>query len=90
MALTPLHVKDVCYGQAGKSNTWNPGCKYLTYEFVDKKSVPLCMKKAPAIFERKKSIDQLYGGPKNDAPGNCSGYRWLKYVEQGYDIHGSS
>lgn len=94
MALTPLHVQDVCYGQAGQKNPYgwygsDNACKYLTHEYVGKKYVPLCMKKAPGIIEKKFKGGQL---PPNwdKMKDNCPGYRYMKHIDQGYDVDGSS
>jgi hypothetical protein len=47
------------------------------------------MKKSPGIIEKKTHHQDIYGDRKTE-PANCQGYRWLKYVEQGYNIQGSS
>lgn len=90
MALTPLQVQDVCYGQAGQKNPWGwygsgSVCKYLTHEMVGTKYTPLCMKKAPGIIQEKMAKGQL---PKDFAKqkDNCPGYRYMKHIDQGYDI----
>ena len=90
MALTPLQVQDVCYGQAGQQNPWGwtgngNACKYLTYEMVGKKYVPLCMKHAPGIIQSKATRGQLPNDfdKKKD---NCPGYRFMKHLDQGYDV----
>ena len=91
MALTLPQVQDVCHGSAGQQNPWgwynNHGdiCKYLTTINVDGKYVSLCMKKAPGIIQEKADKGQL---PKdfNKMKDHCPGYRYLKYVDQGYDI----
>lgn len=89
MALTSLQVQDVCSGAAGQQNPWgwynNDVCKYLSHEMVGKKYVPMCLKKAPGIIEEKKKKGQL---PKNfdKLKDNCPGYRYLKHIDQGYDV----
>lgn len=89
MALTPLQVQDVCYGQAGTKNPWGwygtgNACKYLTHEVVGSKFVPLCMKKAPGIVADKLARGQL---PKDfdKMKDNCPGYRYMKHIDQGYN-----
>ena len=89
MALTSLQVIDVCTGQAGQKNPWgwyNNGkqCKYLIYEMVGKDYKPLCMKLAPGIIEQKRKSGHLPPG-FDKMSDNCPGYRYMKYVEQGYD-----
>lgn len=91
MALTPLQVKDVCHGQAGIQNPWgwqsNGTCKYLTYDFVGKKYVALCMKKATGLIEEKlKKMGQRQRDEWKKMPDNCPGYRYMKHMDQGYDI----
>lgn len=85
MALTPLHVQDVCCGHA--KNPYNGGnsCKYLCHEVVGKKVVALCMKKATSVIIEKAKNGQL---PQNwnKLPDNCPGYRYMKHIDQGYNI----
>jgi hypothetical protein len=90
MALTPLHVQDVCYGAAGQQNPWgwfptSNVCKYLTHEVVGQKYVPLCLKKAPAILQDKAKQGQLPPDWKK-LSDNCPGYRYMKHIDQGYDV----
>jgi hypothetical protein len=90
MALTPLHVQDVCYGAASQVNPWgwNPSgnvCKYLSHEIVGQKFVALCLKKAPGILEEKKKKGEL-PHDFNKLGDNCPGYRYMKHIDQGYDV----
>jgi len=67
MALTPLQVQDVCYGQAGQKNPygWYGGaqpCRYLSHEMVGKDYKALCLKHAPGILEKKKKDGHLPSG----------------------------
>lgn len=78
MALTQLHVKDVC--NAGTT------CKYLCWETVDGKSTALCLKHAPALFQQVRRDMQMYGVNLDNRGDNCSGYLLLKHKEQGYDL----
>ncbi len=90
MALTQLQVLDVCYGQAGSQNPWgwyNSGtpCKYLTQELSGTKYINLCLKKAPGLIAEKAAKGQL---PQNfdKMKDHCPGYRYMKHIDQGYDV----
>lgn len=82
MALTLLQVNDVCRGQAGKDYTQYNICKYLSYETVGSRSVPLCIKKAPALIDKKKKNSFNW----NQGKDNCPGYPYMKHIPQGYDV----
>jgi hypothetical protein len=90
MALTPLQVQDVCYGQASLQIPWGlvafrTPCKYLTHATVGSKFVQLCMKKAPGIVADKLAKGQL-PSDFDKLKDNCPGYLYLKRVDQGYDV----
>ena len=90
MALTLPQVQDVCYGQAGQKNPWGwygsgNACKYLTHEMVGTKYTALCLKLAPAVIEEKRKKKQLPGN-FDKMPDNCPGYRYMKHIDQGYDV----
>lgn len=79
MALTPLHVQDVC----------NSGvqCRYLCWETLDSgKVVALCLKHAGAYYDKVKRDMDMYGVDLDDRGDNCSGYLFLKHIDQGYDV----
>lgn len=87
MALTQLHVRDVCHGggwtPSGQSNT----CKYLTHECrKDGTYVSLCTKLNKGAYDdlekSRKNSNSRYQ-PKGD---NCAGYLYLLYKKQGYDV----
>ena len=79
--LTPLHVRDICYG--GRSGTM---CKYLdAVTRSDGKTVQLCTKlNAGAFAALEKKRRHSYWGSVVLAD-NCPGYLYLQYKEQGYD-----
>lgn len=90
MSLSLKQVQDVCYGSAaqGRNSPWGWGgnaCKYLTHEMVGKDYKPLCLKLAPGVLEKKKK-DGLLPHNFSKLPDNCSGYKYMKYIEQGYDV----
>lgn len=87
MALTSLHVLDVCCGQAGQKNPWGiyagtKSCKFLTHEMIGKEYKPLCIKLAPALVDKKRKITPDF----DKLPNNCPGYKYLKYIDQGYHL----
>jgi hypothetical protein len=94
MALTPKHVQDVCLAHQGYIS-----CRYLSYDPTD--NTFLCAKLHPRLksikddavrFNEREArrvnipvIDyfDMHGiGHEN----NCSGYRYLKHTDQGYDM----
>ena len=88
MALTPLHVKDVC-----NSGQWYGGassCKYLDGATrgsgSSAKHVYVCTKMNSgaydALEEKRKGMHAGYK-PTGD---NCSGFILLYHKDQGYDI----
>jgi len=85
MALTSLHVQDVCYGGSWQAWNRNQICKYLAHETVGSKYVALCLKKAPGIIDEKRKNKQLPHDFDKMAD-NCPGYTYLKHIQQGYDI----
>jgi hypothetical protein len=78
MALTKLHVQDVCMADSQ--------CKYICWETIDGASVPLCLKHAPSYYQQVRRDMNMYGVNLDERSDNCSGYILLKYVPQGYDI----
>ena len=86
MALTPLHVQDICYGNASKG-VWsgNPPCRYLTNEMVGKEYKQLCLKHAPGIIDKMKQEGHL-PSDFSKRPDNCNGYKYMKHLDQGYNI----
>lgn len=79
MALTQLHVQNVC-------NAGNP-CRYLCWETLETgQSVAVCLKKVPGYYRQVKRDMQMYGVDLEERGDNCQGYLLLKYVPQGYDL----
>lgn len=82
MALTPLHVHDVCCG------SWASGgvCKYLDQvRRSDGKAVSVCTKlNSGAFADLEKKRKQRWGNLANG--DNCQGYLYLQYKDQGYDV----
>ena len=80
MALTPLHVQDVC-----NSGTQ---CRYLCWETLEDtgKTIAVCLKRSPSYYNQVKRDMDMYGVNLDERGDNCSGYLLLKYVEQGYDV----
>lgn len=77
MALTPLHVRDVCY--AGYQGTY---CKYITSEYNKNGTVvSLCTKLNTGAYEALKKKQRGSSGGDN-----CPGYLYLKHKKQGYDV----
>jgi len=87
MALTPLQVQNFCFTTQGN-------CKYLETEFRDNEFYYCCIKKSPSLIEKKKKqfLQAVFRWmmPWDQLPDNCPGYRYLKYVKQGYDVPGST
>lgn len=84
MALTPLHVRDVCYG-GGWYGGGNKTCKYLdSVTRSDGKYVSVCTKLNSGAFTALEAKRQKWGAaPTGD---NCAGYILLQYKDQGYDV----
>lgn len=83
MALTPLQVRDVCYG--GQWGYGNTVCKYLDHvNRKDKKYVAVCTKLNPGAYADLEKKRAGWGqAPKGN---NCQGYLYLQYKDQGYDV----
>ena len=87
MALTPLHVRDVCYGPGWTAKS-NQMCKYLdSTQRSDGKYVSICTKLNPGAYKalcaRRGTVGNNPWEPKGD---NCQGYLLLQYKNQGYDV----
>lgn len=81
MALTSLHVQDVCYGMASNYASVGKACKYLTsMPRGDGKYVQVCTKLNTGAFEKLKASGHHHG-----TGDNCQGYLLLLYKKQGYD-----
>lgn len=78
MAITPLHVQDHCLA----GNT----CKYICWEILEDKSVPICLKLSQSYYEKLKESLKPYDIDLEDRSDNCQGYLPLKYKPQGYDV----
>lgn len=78
--LTPLHVLNYCNAGGSWWGTDASQCRYLTSERVGSKYVSLCMKKAPAIYAKRRPAVPAIAGD------NCPGYTYLKHKAQGYDV----
>lgn len=88
MALTPLHVRDVCYGP-GWTQGSNLGCKYLdNVSRSDGQWVQVCTKLNPGAFTALEQKRKQGGWGANYTPkgDNCQGYLLLQYKKQGYDV----
>src|SRR6185295_6724111 len=76
MALTPLHVRDVCYG------SWQNGsvCKYLDQLLRSdgRQYISVCTKLNAAAYAalQKKRVNNYH---KNATADNCQGYLLLQY-----------
>ena len=86
MALTPLHVRDVCH-----SGTWGgpTSCKYLDQvSNSNGKFVSVCTKLCPtayAALQKKRTGQHAWFGQSTPTGDNCQGYLLLHHKEQGYD-----
>lgn len=81
MALTPLHVRDVCYGGSWGGQTQ---CKYIDHiQRSDGKTVAVCTKHNAGAFAALEKKSSWYSRDKMQ--DNCSGYLMLMFKEQGYD-----
>lgn len=79
MALTPLHVRDVC--ASGEQ------CRYLCWETLETgKTVAVCMKHSPTYYQQVKKDMRMYGVDLDARSDNCKGYLLLKHHPQGYDV----
>lgn len=89
MALTPLHVTNICLVWTGHKT-----CRYHTTGDDGKN---YCLKKTPAEKKRiDKEVAALYKQAKENGQkirdfgraigDNCDGYLILKYLKQGYDV----
>ena len=85
MALSLAQVQDVCYSGSTNQGIWhgNLPCRHLTHEFVDGEYKAMCTKFVKNVNKKKLSPLITIGAP---LPDNCSGYRYMKHIEQGYDI----
>lgn len=81
MALTPLHVLDVCRsGGYDHEKT----CKYLDFKYVGSQYVNVCTKlNAGAFADLEKRRGNNPWVPKAD---NCQGYLLLMHKRQGHDV----
>lgn len=88
MALTPLHVTQVCNASSsGWSGPRGKTCKYLThFSKKDGTWVNVCSKKAPL---KRPKYPAVPAGQPNPYGDNCPGYLYLKYAKQGFDVPGS-
>ena len=78
MALTPLHVQDVC--MSGMQ------CRYLCWEHIEGRQVALCTKLAPEFYKQMRKDMKYYDVDLDNRGDNCKGYLLLKYKPQGYDV----
>ena len=78
MALTPLHIQDVCL--SGEQ------CRYLCWEYIDNKSVAFCTKLAPEYYKQMRKDMRFYDVDLDQRGDNCQGYLLLKHKEQGYNL----
>lgn len=87
MALTPLHVRDVCMGGLWSGGTTTPKiCKYIDHiSRSDGKHVAVCTKRNSGAFAALEKKRAKWGGHGYDGD-NCAGYLYLQYQEQGYDL----
>lgn len=82
MALTPLHVMDVC---RGGGYDYQKMCKYLDSRIVGNNYVNVCTKLNAGAYA---ALEQQRKGGGNWLPkgDNCQGYLLLTYKKQGYDV----
>lgn len=78
MALTPLHVQNVCL--AGEQ------CRYLCWEVVDGANIAFCAKLSPEYYKQMRRDMSFYDIDLDERGDNCQGYLLLKHKMQGYDL----
>jgi hypothetical protein len=78
MALTPLHVRQVCL--AGTP------CRFLETSYTPNGPKSFCMKLAQNYYEQYKKNRGISDDTKMG--NNCQGYLYLRFKQQGIDVPG--
>lgn len=84
MTITPKHLQDVCLlNHIDKSKT----CRYLEQDELDDSKWHCQKLRSHIKFEIDLEIDTYHKlNAKIPSGDNCSGYLFLRNIEQGYDV----